>query len=269
MSSIPSPIGCSILLLAVALGTVFPRAGPAVGETLQILAASSTTDAMREMKPLYEKKTNGRIKLLLVFAASSTLARQIQAGAPANLFLSAHAEWTKYLNDRDILSPGATAALLSNTLVLVARRQERFDFRFASGLKLSEALAGRRLVIGDPGHVPAGRYARQALRALGQWQGLQGHLAYGASVRDAVALIARTASAGIVYATDVQLAPKLRVIDPVPGKSHRPIRYELSVVKAGDGNQTRDLWGFLQSDPVLAIFRRYGFRTGAGGAKEN
>ena len=269
MSSIPKPIGSSILVLAIALSTLCLRTTPAVAETLQVLAASSTTDAMLEMKPLYEDQSNGRAKLLLVFAASSTLARQIQAGAPANLFLSAHTEWSKYLDDRDMLSPGATAVLLSNTLVLAARRRDRFDFRFADARKLSTALADRRLVIGDPAHVPAGRYAKEALRALGQWPGLQGRLAYAASARDALKLIARTASAGIVYATDVPLAPELRVVDRVPETSYKTITYEISIVKAGDGGQARDLWRFLQSDPVLAIFRRHGFRTPTGVGKEN
>ncbi len=244
-------------LLAVAMLALVPRVVHA--EALTVFAAASLTDAMKDVAALWEKQ--GHAPLRLSFGASSTLARQIEQGAPADLFASADEQWMDYLASRDLIVPGTRRDLLSNRLVLVVPADQPRHVTIAPGFDLA-GLLGKdgRLATGDPAHVPAGIYARQALRKLGVWDIAQPHLAPAADVRSAVLLVERgEAPAGIVYATDAAVSRGVMIAGVFPDDSHDPITYPFAVTKAGDTPDARALLGFLAGPDARAIFASRGF----------
>ena len=168
-------------------------AGRAHGDEVTIFAAASTTNAVTDLANAFERR--GAIGVRPVFAASSTLAKQIAHGAPADLFLSASPAWMDYLDAKDALAPGSRVDLLSNRLVLIAPRDSGLSLTVEPGFPLAEALGGGRLAIGDPAHVPAGIYAKAALLSLGVWDAVGPRAAAAANVRAAMALVERGAAA--------------------------------------------------------------------------
>ncbi len=234
----------------------------AAPEPLTVFAAASLTDALRAVDGAWQGQ--GGAPLRLVFGASSTLARQIQAGAPADLFLSADERWMDELAGHDLLVPDTRRDLLHNRLVLIGPADRAGggppaamtrDFDLAG-------LLGRdgRLAVGDPGHVPAGLYARQALTRLGLWPAMAPRLAPAADVRAALQLVARgEAPAGIVYATDAEAAPTVRVLAIFPADLHDPITYPIAIPRGHDRAETRALLAFLAGPAARAIFVRFGF----------
>ncbi len=240
-----------ILLLAVA-----PTGGGAETKPpLRLLAASSLTDVLQSVRG----KNKGGPSFELVLASSSTLARQIANGAPADLFLSAHPRWIEYLRQRDMVAPDGVREIAGNRLVLAAHIDNEIAFSFANGSLLLPALQGRRLVVGDPAHVPAGVYAEQALTTLGQWAQLKGRMAHALSVRSAVRLMRRNRNPGIVYASDVRSAPDLIVVDTLPAESHRPIRYHLAVLRDGRQPDAFALSAYFATPLVRELFADHGF----------
>ncbi|MDP6342624.1 MAG: molybdate ABC transporter substrate-binding protein [Alphaproteobacteria bacterium] len=227
-------------------------------ETINFLAAASATEAVTAIS-----RRIGRDLGLTVrpaFAASSTLASQIAAGAPAHLFLSANVGWADYLQDKGLITAAGRVDLLGNRLVLLSRRKTEFTYELASGASLAAALGDGRLVMGDPAHVPAGRYARQALSALGLWRQVRDRAVFGASVRDALALIVRGyGRAAITYATDARLHGDLRLVSVFPADSHDAIIYPLLLIAGRDNHEARKVFGYLQDDAAGAIFRELGF----------
>ena len=245
-----------LLLAVLLLWPLSPRA-----QELTVFAAASLTDAMKDVSAAWQKA--GHPALRLSFGASSTLARQIDQGAPANVFASADTKWMAYLAERHELAEGTTIELLGNELVLVVPASNPDNFAIAQGLDVA-ALLGRdgRLATGDPAHVPVGLYAEQALRKLGLWEAVAPHLARTDDVRAALLLVERgEAPAGIVYATDAAASPKVRVAGRFPDDSHDPIVYPFAVTRAGDNATARDLLGFLQTSPARAIFASRGFKV--------
>ncbi len=246
-------------LLLLGGGTWLAGAAP---EPLTVFAAASLTDALRAVDGVWQAQGGGALRL--VFGASSTLARQIQAGAPADLFVSADERWMDELASHDLLVPGTRADLLHNRLVLIVPAEGSGrgppammtpDFDLAG-------LLGRdgRLAVGDPGHVPAGLYARQALTRLGLWPAMAPRLAPATDVRAALQLVARgEAPAGIVYATDAAAAPAVRVVALFPPALHDPITYPVAIPRGHDGAGARALLAFLAGSAARAIFVRLGF----------
>jgi molybdate transport system substrate-binding protein len=254
-----------LLILVLALAPGFATGGVAVGgETLTVFAAASLTDAMTEAGRKF-KHSQG-VAVRFSFAASSTLARQIEAGAPAGLVALASEDWADYLAKRGMILPETRISPIGNRLVLVAPPDTLAD----SPLELSDpptaqeitaALAPpARLSLADPAHVPAGIYSRQSLENLGLWPAVAGRLALTDNVRAALTLVARgEAALGIVYATDARLARQVRILATLPGASHAPIAYPFAIVRDGDSPQARAFLAFLASAEGLAIFERFGF----------
>jgi molybdate transport system substrate-binding protein len=231
---------------------------PAAERVLTVFAAASLTNVLQEAGDAYTALTGQPLRFS--FAASSALARQIESGAPADVFVSADQEWMDYLQARRLIRPATRANLVSNELVLVAPVDSRIELKIAPGFGLAAAL-GRdgRLAIGDPASVPVGRYAQSALTNLGVWQSVGKQIVAADNVRTALNFVARGESPlGIVYATDAQREPKVRVVDRFPAATHEPIRYPAAATTSG-GPQASAFLRFLQSDTAHRIFDRSGF----------
>ena len=187
-----------------------------------MIAAASLTDALDAALAAYQSAGGGPVNA--AYASSSTLARQIEQGAPADVFISANPEWRDYLAERTLIRRGSRADLLGNGLVLVAPRGDAVALEIAPGFDLLGALQGGRLAMADPDHVPAGTYGRAALESLGVWQAVAPHVARADTVRVALALVARgEAPLGVVYRSDALADATVRVVDAFPEGSHAPI----------------------------------------------
>ncbi len=256
---------CIALVVALALHAAPAAAVQDAPETVTIFAAASTTDALNEISAAYAAAGGGAIRP--VVAASSTLARQIAQGAPADLFLSANVAWMDHLAAQQLILPDSRVALLANRLVLVAPADSPLKLRLSPELDLAGLIGDGRLAIGDPSHVPAGIYAREALQALGLWDQVAGRLAQASSVRAALALVDRgEVPAGIVYETDAAISPRVRIVDAFPARVTPKIVYPLAIVAGRDRPAVRAVHAFLQSEAATAIFARHGFTRPAPGS---
>jgi molybdate transport system substrate-binding protein len=242
------------IFLCAALMSIAPGLGK--GETIEILAAASTTEAVTALSAAVREDQG--LTLRPTFAASSTLAKHIAAGAPAHLFLSADLAWLKYLTARDLIAPDGRVDLLGNRLVLLQRIGDAGAVTKLAGL--DAALGRERLIMGDPAHVPAGRYGRQALQNLGLWAAVKQRAVFGVSVRNALALLARGQGRfAIAYATDVRAHNGLRLAAAFPPDSHAAIVYPLALVREQDNALARKVFRYLQGGRAKAIFEQYGF----------
>lgn len=234
-------------------------AGTARAEDLTVFAAASLTNAMEELGKLYGERTGETVRFS--FAASSALARQVESGAPAAIFVSADEAWMDYLGERNLIVPATRISLIGNALVLIAPISSAITtVDLKPGVDLTSLIGDGRLATGDPDHVPVGRYAKEALTSLGIWDQLDSRLARAESVRTALALVERgEVPLGIVYATDAAQTNKVRVVGTFPADSHKPITYPMAIIAAGDGPKTRALFAFLASDDAKADYRKYGF----------
>ncbi len=245
----------TLLLPAVA------RAGP----PLTVFAAASLQEALTAVGAGWTAKTGAPLRFS--FGASSAMARQIAQGAPADLFLSADEEWMDWLAGKGGVVTATRRRLLSNRLVLIAPIRAKVALTVAPGFPLAGALGDGRLALADPTAVPAGKYARAALTALGVWKSVSGRLLPAESVRTALAYVARgEAPLGIVYATDAKAEPKVKVIGVFPASSHPPIVYPVAVTSASRHSGAAGFLDFLQGPQASAIFRRYGFGATARSA---
>jgi molybdate transport system permease protein len=245
--------------IAVACGAPC-RADPAPApppRVITVFAAASTADALTEIATAYERDHG--IKVRLNFASSSTLARQIEAGAAADAYLSADEEWMDYLAERGLIDKASRRNLLGNTLVLVTPVAKPLQVSMSRQAAL-DGLFGGRLALGDPAHVPAGRYARQALEHLGWYEGLKDRLLPCADVRAALTLVERgEVDAGIVYASDAAAA-KVSVAGVFPDDSHRPIRYPVALCPKAAPEAAGWVDHLFAAGPT-GVFARHGFRT--------
>jgi molybdate transport system substrate-binding protein len=244
----------TLFLLALLL-----RPAAAWADGLTVFAAASLTEALRDAAVAWQR--DGHAPLRLSFAASSTLARQIEQGAPADLFASADARWMDDVARHGLVAPGSRRDLLGNALVLVVPAAHAAAVTIAPGFDLA-ALLGRdgRLAVADPAHVPAGIYAAEALQRLGIWASVANRLAPAEDVRAALLLVERgEAPAGIVYATDAAVATGVAVAGTFPADSHAPIVYPFALTPHGDTPDGRALLRFLEGDTARAIFTRRGF----------
>jgi len=231
----------------------------ALAPPLRIFAAASLTDALQEVGRAFAAR--GRAAPIFNFAASSTLARQIEQGAEADVFFSADEDWMDYLAQRQLIVAQTRTSLLSNRLVLIAPTDRRFSLRLRRGANLAAALNGGRLAMADPTSVPAGRYGQAALTSLGLWDSVSSSVVRAENVRAAMRFVELgEAAAGIVYATDAQAAgARVAVVDAFPETTHPPISYPMATIAGRIDARTRDFSRFAQSGAVDAIFRRHGF----------
>jgi molybdate transport system substrate-binding protein len=244
----------------VAIASVGSISKSVSAHEITVFAAASLTNAIETAASAYEKKTGDKIRLSL--ASSSTLARQIAAGAPADIFISANEKWMDWLNDQGLLMPGSRHDLLTNRLVLVAPQDSTLTpVTIGENTDLS-ALIGSddRIAIGDPDHVPAGIYAKQALTSLGQWQKVAPRLARADNVRAALALVERgEAPIGIVYQTDARISDKVKIMGIFPEKSHPAITYPVALTGNMSETSTMKFLLWLLGDDAGRIFTDYGF----------
>ena len=245
-------------ILALMLVGVMPTAAQARAPL--VLAAASLQESLTAAADAWAAQ--GHSRPTISFAASSALARQIEAGAPADLFISADEEWMDYVALKALLRPATRVSFLTNQLILIAPRDSRIALRLAPGVPLARALGDRRLAIADPAAVPAGRYAKAALTSLGAWPSVEPKLARTENVRAALALVERgEAPLGIVYATDARASTKVRVVGQFSAASHPPISYPIALLATAASPDAEPFRRFLISSPGRAIFRRFGFGT--------
>lgn len=242
---------CALILLF--LGSAAARAEDAV----RVFAAASLTNALNDIGSRWEKA--GHPAPSLAFAASSTLAKQIEAGAPADLFASADPNWMDYLAGRGRINPDSRTSLLGNKLVLIAPKGHGFAVKMSEDFDLPQAYQGK-LCTGEPGVVPVGTYARESLEALGWWKALQGRIVGTEDVRTALAFVERgECQLGIVYATDAAISDKVEVLAAFPESSHKPVTYPFALVQ-GARREAADFLDFVKnSADAAAVFRHYGF----------
>lgn len=233
-------------------------ASQATERTLTIFAASSLTDVLEEIGKAYTAQAHQPVRFS--FAASSALARQIESGAPADVFVSADQQWMDYLARRGLIQPDTRRDVVSNALVLVAPVDSKLELRIAPGFALAAALGARgRLATGDPASVPVGQYARAALTKLNVWSSVENRLIPADNVRTALNFVARgEAPLGIVYATDARADSHVRVIDRFPSDTHERIAYPAAVTATAPANAGAFV-RFLSSDAARAIFEKAGF----------
>jgi molybdate transport system substrate-binding protein len=224
---------------------------------LIVFAAASLTNALQEVGDGFTKDSSVPVKFS--FAASSALARQIENGAPADVFFSADIEWMDYLQSKKLIQVATRRDVLGNHLVLVAPVASRITLHVAPNFPLLAALGNSRLAIGDPDGVPAGRYAQEALTKLGVWNTVPDHLARADSVRSALALVDRgEAPLGIVYRTDALIDKNVRVVDVFPDNTHLPITYPIALATGAKADAAKFL-AYVQSPSAEVVFKRYGF----------
>lgn len=234
---------------------------PAGARAPLVLAASSLQEAMGAAADRWAAL--GHARPVVAFAASSALVRQIENGAPADLFVAADEQWMDYLAARRLIRASSRVSFLTNRLVLVAPADSRARVTIRPGFALADALGARgRLAMADPASVPAGIYGKQALVRLGAWPGVAGRIASAGNVRAALALVTRRAAPlGVVYATDARAEPGVRIVGTFPESSHTPISYPLALLASSSQADAERFRGFLLSPAGKAIFRRFGFGT--------
>jgi molybdate transport system substrate-binding protein len=245
------------LLLAVLL--LLPLAAQA--QELTVFAAASLTDALKDISGLWQKE--GHAAPRLSFGSSSTLARQVEQGAPANLFASADEKWMDYLAARGLIAADTRKDLLGNDLVLIVPADKARTIRIVPGFDLA-GLLGKdgRIATGDPAHVPVGIYAEQALKKLGVWDSVAARLARTDDVRSALLLVERgEAPAGIVYRTDAGASKGVVVAGTFPADSHDPVTYPFAVTKSGDTAEARALLRFIGGAQARKVFAGHGFKV--------
>jgi molybdate transport system substrate-binding protein len=226
---------------------------------LRVFAAASLTEVLQDIAADYTK--TGAASPLLSFAASSALARQIEAGAPADVFVSADEEWMDYLAARDLIRTTSRRPIAGNRLALIAPAGSTLVLPLVRGVDFVAALHGGRLATADPDSVPAGRYARSALMSLNAWPALADRLARAENVRMALAYVARgEAPLGIVYATDAQIEPRVRVLGLFPENTHLPILYPAAALRDAPAGADGFL-RFLAAPQALERLRQRGFTT--------
>lgn len=262
-----------ILLAAIAaIWMLTPLTSGAAARDILVFAAASTADALTAALTTYTDQTGVAVRAS--YASSGALARQIDHGAPAALFISANVAWMAWLDDRARLARRSRVPLFGNRLVLIEPKPEESKRPNSDKLVASTPLNSRdirshimrqregRIAIADPDHVPAGTYAKEALTSLGLWEIASKMAVRTRDVRAALLLVERgEAPLGVVYKSDAQASSKALVLNTFPKKTHRPIRYHLAIIEEQDSRAARRLHTFLQSLPAKATFGRFGFDT--------
>jgi molybdate transport system substrate-binding protein len=263
------------LALALAALAAIPLPTTALaGEPVIVFAAASMTDALNGLIREFSADEHDAIRLS--YASSSILARQIEAGAPADIFIAANEQWMDYLAERDLIQPGSRTSPVANKLVLIAPANSKAALATRSmppvvTPALLQQYLGKdgRLALGDPAHVPAGIYGKQSLESIGLWPTLEARLAPTDNVRAALALVERGETPlGITYATDALISHKVKIVGVFAADSHDPISYPFALVKPPEGQAVKPdaeaLLRFLNSPEALKHFEALGFAANGG-----
>jgi molybdate transport system substrate-binding protein len=245
----------TLLGIAALLPLVFTVPAQAQS-TITVFAASSLTDSMKAIAGAYEKKSS--VHVTLSFGGSNTLAQQIDQGAPADLFFSADTDWMDFLAQHNRIDPATRRNLLGNRLVLVGGPQSK-PLTIAPKFDLAAALGSGKLALADPNSVPAGKYGKAALTALGVWDTVADKIAPAENVRVALEYVARgEAPYGIVYETDAKAAPQTHIVAAFPDNTHAPIVYPVALTKTASA-AAKDFLDYLSGPDAKAVFEKSGF----------
>ena len=237
---------------------LFAAAQAAHAQDVVVFAAASLTNALDEAAQLFEKQGGTHPKIS--YAASSALAKQIEAGAPADVFISADLDWMNYLEERYLIQPTTRRNLLGNQLVLIAPADADLKVEIKPGLDLAAVLKGGHLAMADTDSVPAGKYGKAALEKLGIWNSVRGAVAPAESVRAALLLVSRRETPlGIVYATDAKADPRVKIVGVFPEDTHPPIIYPAALTANSKSPSAARLLDFLGSPAARPIFEKEGF----------
>ena len=243
--------------LTVLLGSIQSSA-LAQEKSLTVFAAASMKNALDDIDAAYTAKTG--IKVTASYAASSVLARQIEQGAPADVFVSADTDWMDYAISKKSINEPSRINLLGNSIVLIAPKDAKLDkVSIGQGFELSKLAGDGRIATGDVKSVPVGKYAKAALEKLGAWRAAEPKLAMAESVRAALSLVARgEAALGIVYSTDAKVEPGVKIVGTFPADSHPAIIYPVAATATAKA-ETADYLAFLRSSAAKTILEKYGF----------
>jgi molybdate transport system substrate-binding protein len=228
-------------------------------KSLTVFAAASMKNALDDVDAAYTARTG--VKITASYAASSTLAKQIEQGAPADVFVSADTDWMDYATGKKTINEPTRVNLLGNSIVLIAPKDSRIDHvTIAKGFDLAKLAGDGKIATGDVKAVPVGKYAKAALEKLGAWQAADSKFAMAESVRAALALVARgEAVLGIVYSTDAKIEPGVKIVGTFPADSHPPIIYPVAATATAKPDASGYL-AFLRTSAAKAIFEKYGFQ---------
>ncbi|MGH8711080.1 MAG: molybdate ABC transporter substrate-binding protein [Burkholderiales bacterium] len=258
----PYQRGRMTLLMRCALTVLFLGwASAAVSaQNLIVFAAASLKDALDQTVQSFERDTGN--KVTVSYAASSALAKQIDNGAPADLFISADTDWMDYLAKHKLINPASRINLLKNSLVLIAPAKSAIQIKIAPNFPLAEKLGSGRLAMANPEYVPAGKYGRAALQTLGVWASVKNRIAPAENVRAALVQVSRgEAPLGIVYQTDALADGNVRIVAEFPANTHPPIIYQAALTASSTHPEAANLLAFLGSAAGRVIFRKYGFQN--------
>jgi molybdate transport system substrate-binding protein len=256
-------VGALALTLSVLPQARAQDASPAVDATaatkpVVVFAAASLKNALDRIAKDWDAKSGG--KATISFAASSALAKQVESGAPADIFISADLKWMDYLAERKLIADATRKNLLGNTLVLIAPADSPASIKIAKGFDLAGALGDGRIAMGEVSSVPAGIYGKAALTSLGVWDSVSAKVAGAENVRAALTYVARgEAPLGIVYSTDAKSEPKVKVLDTFPAGSHQPIVYPVALTATSANPAAKTLLEFLSSADAAKVFEDEGF----------
>jgi molybdate transport system substrate-binding protein len=246
-----------LFAVSILLGSAF---SPALAEdkSLTVFAAASMKNALDDIDAAYTVKTD--VKIVVSYAASSALAKQIEQGAPADVFVSADTDWMDYATAKKTINEPTRVNLLGNSIVLIAPKDSKIDnVSIGPGFDLSKLAGDGKIATGDVKAVPVGKYAKASLEKLGAWQAAEPKFAMAESVRAALALVARgEAVLGIVYATDAKVEPGVKIVGTFPADSHPAIIYPVAATASAKA-EAADYLGFLRTSAAKAIFEKYGF----------
>ena len=249
----------SLLFYTIFIWSVFACVVSAESASLKVFAAASTTNAVTDICDLFAREKGVRPQIS--FAASSTLAKQIENGAPADIYISANIKWMDYLEKFGEIILESRTILLKNRLVFIVPKNSPVDrIDISPGMNLLPVIGEGFLSMGDPDHVPAGIYAKDALEKLGIYTLVEKKIARCSTVRSALAMVERgEAQLGAVYSTDAALTDKVKIAGMFPENTHRPIIYPAAIVKGHDSDASRQFMHFLKSAEAETIFKTYGF----------
>lgn len=233
---------------------------PASAVDVTAFAAASLKEAMDELARRFEVATGN--KVIVSYGASNALARQIEAGAPADIFISADRDWMDYLDGKRLVAPNSRFDLLRNALVLVAPASSSATLAIGPNFGLAAALGKEKLAMANPDSVPAGKYGRSALEKLGVWMSVERQVARAENVRAALALVSRgEAPFGIVYRTDAMADKGVRVVDVFPPDSYPPIVYPAASLAGSQSTAAKPLLDYLRAAAARPVWEKHGFGT--------
>ncbi len=256
-----------IAAMALAMGA---EADPvaAQGRDVVVFAAASMKNALDEIAAQWQRETGK--KVVVSYAASNTLIKQIEQGAPADIFISADLDWMDYGQQKGLIKADTRSNLLGNRLVLIAPKDATVDVNLRPGLELASLLRGGRLAMGNVDAVPAGKYGKAALAKLGAWEGVKDKIAQAETVRAALLFVSRgEAPLGIVYQTDAAADPAVKVVGVFPEDTHPPIVYPIALTKESVNPDAPAFLSYMKSSAARAAFERQGFTVLVAGGQRS